>query len=215
MSKRQEFQAKWKAEQDAKDEEEFRQKNEWAVVRNELHKTVIDRLAKKRALEAKRRERVKLANEHGMAMPLGNGTCFCCIDNSKAFNAIQIYDLLTVIFIITIPRALGAMKQRQAGNTEVTIYSKLRIANWLLILILSAIGLCLYLRTIAEDDDIDIRYHSNESKVAEIVGLCALTIVALILDFHLCQVVAFKMTQLKFLHEQKYNPDRYLLNETE
>ena len=79
-------------------------------MRNELHKTVIDRLARKRILEAKRRERVKLANEHGMAMPLGNGTCFCCIENTKAFNAIQIYDLLTAIFIITIPRAVGALK---------------------------------------------------------------------------------------------------------
>ena len=59
-------------------------------------------------LEAKRRERVKNANKHGVAMPLGDGNCLYCIDNSKAFSAIQIYDILTVVLIVTIPRAIGA-----------------------------------------------------------------------------------------------------------
>ena len=100
------------------------------------------------------------------------------------------------------PRAWGALQQRGVGNTEQTIYSKLRIANWILILVLSVIGLGLYLRNIAEDDELDIRYSSNENKVGEIIGLCAATLLGLVFDFHLCQVVAYKMSQLKFLHQE-------------
>ena len=180
-----------------------------------LHKTVLNKIAGKQAIEAKRRERVKLANEHGMAMPLGNGTCLCCVDNSNAFRLIMIYDIITAVLIVTIPRALGAFKQRRAGTSEVTIYSKLRIANWMLILLLTMIGLCVYFGIIAMDDESDIGYQSNEDKVVEIIGLSAGTLLGLILDFHLCQVVAFKMSQLKFQQGQQSNPEHCLLNETE
>lgn len=144
-----------------------------------------------------------MASEQGIVIPTGDGTCLCCVENAKAFEMIQIFDLVTAVFIVTIPRALGAYKQRTSGVPgHYSMYGKLRIANWMLIMILSLIALGVYLRGIAEDASTDISFETNESKVLEIVGVCAATIVFLIIDFHFCQVVAFSMNQIKFAHEK-------------
>ena len=44
-------------------------------------------------------------------MPVGSGKCFCCVNNTKALNAILIYDVISIILIVTIPRAVAAMHQ--------------------------------------------------------------------------------------------------------
>ena len=68
----------------------------------------------------------------------------------------------------------------------------------MLIFALSVTGLVLYMQNIVEDDSVDIR-KENEEMVGKIVGMCVGTLIGLIFDFHLCQVVAYSMSQLKFL----------------
>ena len=115
-------------------------------------------------------------------MPLGSGSCLHCIDNERAFKVILIFDLISFVLIVTLPRAIGAAMQLHAGSNKATIYSKLRVANWYLIFAVAVVALCVYLKAEILNNNIT----ELEIKVGQILTVCASTFLGLLLDFHFC-----------------------------
>ena len=87
-------------------------------------------------------------------MPLGAGRCFCCVANEKGFKATVYYDIITGIFILTLPRAIGAYNQMNRGYTVITSYSKLRLLNWFLLFLAFLISLIVFSNSIVQDEDV-------------------------------------------------------------
>ena len=161
-------------------------------------------LSKRIEREKERRNKVQFAKSRGVPMPVGSGQCLGCISNSRAFTAVMYFDILTAVFILTIPRAVGAIRQKMKGDTEPTNYTELRVFNWCLIILLTLLGLFLYSYNTVDDSEMDIDKQNTE-KVSEIIGLSAGMVIGFLLDFHFCMVVAYKTKQLNYERDSKIN----------
>ena len=130
-------------------------------------------------------------------MPVGHGKCLCCIGNEIAYKCVMIFDILTAVLIITIPRAIGAVLQMRAGPSQATVYGKLRLANWLLIFVVAIVLLIFFSFSSVQNGE-KIDKDENFDRALEITCWTAGALVFVLLDFHFCQVIVFKMRQIKF-----------------
>ena len=94
-----------------------------------------------------------------------------------------------------------------------TVYRKLRIGNWIFLVLLSLIALSIYSYDLVESEE-DIS-RSNESKVLEIIGLSTCTILLLALDLHFYAVVAYHFNQLGYMNDRMRHKELYGVHDTE